>query len=137
MKNSVSSCWVVASAEATLCEGVCAAASRNTGGMGREHVGHVTSCAEGGTEPSKGSSGQLHLREKTETHTHTLKHTHHTHQTHHTHHTTPHHTTPHHTTPHHTTPHHTPSTHKTPQRNRDLESILSKSISVRTRKTVL
>ena len=41
MKNSVSGSWVVASAEATLCEGVCAAASRSGGGMGREHIGQV------------------------------------------------------------------------------------------------
>ena len=57
MKNFVSGCWVVASAEKTLCEGVCTAASRSRGGMGREHVGQVMACAGGGIEPSKGSSG--------------------------------------------------------------------------------
>ena len=54
-KNSVSGSWLVASAEAALCEGVCAAASRSRVGMGREHVGQVLPCAGGGTERSKGS----------------------------------------------------------------------------------
>ena len=56
IKNSVSGSWVVASVDATLREGVCTAASRSSGGMGREHVGQVTSCVEGGTEAPKGSS---------------------------------------------------------------------------------
>ena len=47
-KNSVSDSWVVASAVAALREGVCTAASRSGGGMGREHVGQVVSCAEDG-----------------------------------------------------------------------------------------
>ena len=57
MKNSVSGSWVVASAEATLCEGVCAAASRSRGGMGREHVGQVMPRVGGGVEQSKESPG--------------------------------------------------------------------------------
>ena len=61
MKNSVSGSWVVASAEATVCEGVCAAASRSRGGMGREHAAGYA-CVGGGTEPPKGSSGEMHPR---------------------------------------------------------------------------
>ena len=62
MKNSVSGGWVVASTEATLCEGVCAAASRSRGGMGREHVVQVMRCAAGGAEQSKESPKQMHPR---------------------------------------------------------------------------
>ena len=57
IKNSVNGSWVVASVDATLREGVCTAASRSGGGMGREHVGQVMSCVEGGTEAARESSG--------------------------------------------------------------------------------
>ena len=52
MKNSLSGSCVEASLGATLCEGVCTAASRKSGGTGREHVGQRTSCVEGGANDS-------------------------------------------------------------------------------------
>ena len=54
-KKTMNGSWVVASTEATLCEGVFAVWRR--GGMGREHVGQVLPGARGGAERSKGFSG--------------------------------------------------------------------------------
>ena len=61
MKNSASGSWVEASLEATLCEGVCTAASRSSGGMGREHVVQITSCAESGTVAREDFAGDRTL----------------------------------------------------------------------------
>ena len=90
---------------------------------------------------SKKSDADIHTTHTTPQQHHTpyTQHTTHTHTHTHTHNT---HNKPHATqTTRHTNHTHTPqdtthTTHKTPQTNRDLDSILSKSISVRTRKTV-
>ena len=63
MKNSVSGSWVAASVDATLRAGVCTAASRSSGGVGREHIGQKTSCVEGGTKVPERSCRWIHLRE--------------------------------------------------------------------------